>query len=603
MRIRLVLNSLVLLVLGGSIAAGEEIKGNVYYLGIALDQQGAAGGWAQVGANGDWKDTAAGTILHDQLYSAEHAGGLFVTDLTNGNWRQIGGNDFGTTRFMVTSGDQLFTIEESGNLYRIDPNGGAWQQIGAAGDWKDTLVAAVLNDQLYTIETSGNFFRTDLNTGQWLKIGNADFAQTQFLFANGNSLYTIETTGTLFRVNPGDGSWAAIGRAGQWKNTVGGAILGGRLYTAQSDGKLFCTDLRSGNRREVGKADFAATRFMFPVGGKLYTIEESGNLYRVEARAGELIEAFNCFPDEWERVLREQGKGLSHELVVKKIEGDHATYSAILAGLDWLKAARSEDLAVVYLTAHGGTDPNTGWSIGTADLKTLAAREIKQRLGRVDANVLFLLETCECGGFAAAHRDDPPVPANVTVLCACRANESTDNPLDIAVDEALCGRADFNHDGVVDVDELIRYVGLRYKELWPAGGQGSNTPVIVRSRRLSGSLALTHATRELAAVAINNDFWSAIELGHKGDDYDLRLLGWPGLPGKAYFIANSAPRIHLCLPGDGEPLMVNQQGHWRPARLVGREGNQLTIQYLNDPCVQEKVSSDRIRYAFVGQKP
>ena len=521
----------LILALSSTAAFGEAIKGDIYYLGIALDQEGAAGNWAQVGAEGDWKDTAAGTILNDQLYSAEHGGGLFATDLGGGKWRQIGPLDFGTTRFMVSSDGALFTIEESGNLYRIDAGTGAWQQIGADGDWKDTIAAVVLNDGLYTAESGGGLFRTDLSSGRWQQIGKNEFGDTTFIFATGNSLYTIEKSGTLFRVNPGDGSWAAIGHPGDWKETVGGAILGGRLFTAQSDGSLYCTDLRNGNHRNVGRADFAATRFMFPVGAELFTIESSGNLYRVEAKAGQTIDAFSCFAEEVERIFHEQGTGLSHELKVKKLEGAHASHRAITDGLNWLKQAGPNDLVVIYLTAHGGTDPTVGWSISTADSQVLPAREIKQALGQVGTNVLFFLETCGCGGFAAEHRDDPAVPPNVTVLCACKANESTDNPLDIAIGEALYGRADFNHDGLVDVDELIRYVGQRYKELWPVANQGSNTPIIVRSRRLSGSLALTHVSRALSAVAVNNDFWSAIDLGETGQQYNLHVLGWPGAPG------------------------------------------------------------------------
>ena len=392
------------------------------------------------------------------------------------------------------------------------------------------------------------------------------------MFASGNSLYTIETTGNLFRIDPANGTWAQIGPAGAWKTTVGGAILGGRLYTAQSDGHLFCTNLRNGNRRNVGHADFGETRFMFPVGAELFTIESSGNLFRVEAKAGEAIDAFDCFPDEVERIFRDQGRGLSRELKVKKIDGNHATLRAILDGLHWLDQAGPEDLAVIYLTAHGGTDPITGWSLATADLQTLSARQIKQALAGVHANVLFFLETCGCGGFAAVYRGDPAVPANVTVLCACKANESTDNPLDIAIGEALYGRADFNHDGVVDVDELIEYVQRRYKEMWPVAIAGSNTPVIVRSRRLSGKLSLTRVSTALSAVAINSDFWSAIDLGQHGDQYSLHLLGWPGTPGKPYFITDSAPRAQLCLPQDGPPLRANDAGHWRPARLVHSDG-------------------------------
>src|SRR4051812_28359824 len=97
----------------------------------------------------------------------------------------------------------------------------------------------------------------------------------------------------------------------------------------------------------------------------------------------------------------------------------------------------------------------------------LTAPDFKNALARVHSRVLMFLETCESGGFATAHPDgDPPVPPNVTVLCACRANESACNPLDLALAEALYGRADFNHDDTIDLDELIKYVELRYKERW-----------------------------------------------------------------------------------------------------------------------------------------
>ena len=82
--------------------------------------------------------------------------------------------------------------------------------------------------------------------------------------------------------------------------------------------------------------------------------------------------------------------------------------------------------------------------------------------------------------------DDPNVPPKITVLCACHARETRDNPLNIAVAEALYGRADYNHDGVIDAEELIRYTRARYKEMWPnPTAAGSNTPVIVESKSLS----------------------------------------------------------------------------------------------------------------------
>ncbi len=581
-----------------------KISGRVYYLGVALNQTGAAGGWVQVGQQGAWKDTTAGTILDGKLYTTETSGNLFVTDLASGNWQQIGKPDFAATQFMFSGGANLYTIETNGNLFRVDPASGGWSQLGVGGGWANTLAVAVLNDRLFSAETSGGLFCTDLSNGTWQKIGGDDFGATKFMFSDRNSLFTIETDGTLYRISPVDGKWSGVGQRGAWKGAIGACVLGGHLYTAEKNGKLFSTDLHSGNRRSVGNADFAATRFMFPTGGNIHTIETDGNLFRVVARASEAVDEFDCFPNAFERAFRDGGAGLSAGFESRKITGDHATHAAILDGFGWLhREAKPDDLAVVYLTAHGGTDPKTGWNIGTADLKLLHASEIKAQLGQVRCPVVFILETCGCGGFAYAHTDDPPVPANVTVLCACGPNESTNNPLDIAVLEGLYGRADFNGDGVIDLDELIQYVERRYKEWWPTHNQASNEPVIARGARVPGSLALTHDSRSLIAVAIGDDFWSALDEGAQGDQLKIRVLGWPGDPGKAYFIANTAPREHTCLPGDGRPVQVLNNGHWRAARLLHVDGAKVSVHYIDEHPGDQTVPANRVRYPFVGRAP
>jgi hypothetical protein len=443
-----------------------------------------------------------------------------------------------------------------------------------------------------------------LGNGAWRKIGGNDFGSTKFMFSDRNSLFTIESDGTLYRVSPVDGTWSGIGQPGAWKGTLGACVLGGRLYTAEKNGQLISSDLHTGNRRSVGNADFAATRFMLPVGGKIYTIETSGNLYRVQARVSEKIDEFDCFPNAFERVFRDQGAGLSAGFESRKVTGNHATRAAILDGLGWLShEAKPEDLAIVYLTSHGGTDPKTGWNIGTADAKTLHARDIKAQLGEVRCPVVFLLETCESGGFAYAHVDDPPVPGNVTALCACTPVESTNNPLDIAALEALYGRADFNGDGVVDLDELTRYVERRYKEWWPTPGQGTNEPVITRGAKVPGSLELTHRSPALIAAAIGDDYWSALNEGSQGNLLKISLLGWPGDPGKSYFIANTVSRDHACLPGDGEPAQVLNNGHWRAARLLHADGAKVTVHYIDDHPGDETVSANRVRYPFGGRAP
>jgi hypothetical protein len=594
---------LILLLECCAAAAATGIKGDLYLLGIGLDQDGSAGGWTQVGPAGAWGMTIAGVVLADQIYTVESNGGLYVTDPQTGKWTQLGQLEFGDTRLIFADGSQLYTIENNGCLYRVSPADGTWAQVGPDGAWSPTIVGAVLGEHLFTVESNGGLWETDLQTGTWQQVGGFDFGATRLMFASGGALYTIETDGSLYRINPADGTWAQIGAGGAWKASTVGAILNDQLYTTQSDGNLFVTDLRTGSRRHIGAAEFGLTTYMFAVAGKLDTIETSGSLFRVSPKADTVIDAWDWCPQEIEKVFREQGKSFYHTLQSKQILGKNATHAGAMGGIAWLEQkTTANDLVVIYIGAHGGTDPKEGWGIATADKKMLWGHEIKAELAKLRCPALVLIETCGSGGFDQAHPDDPPVPANVTALCACSANQTAFNELDIAVAEALWGRADFNHDGVVDADELVRYVKLRYKEMWPdanpAGGSG--TPIIVTSRRIPGAQALTKVSPQLCAVAWQNGYWSALVGAQSGGNYAVHFLGWSSKKGDSYYLTDSVPRDLICLPADGPPLLVNQNGQWIPARGHAEAGGKFAVHYLGKNQ-DDEVGADQIRYPFVGQ--
>ena len=82
------------------------------------------------------------------------------------------------------------------------------------------------------------------------------------------------------------GSWSRVGEAGAWKDTIAATTHGGALYTVESSGKLYRTDLGSGSWQGIGKAEFGKTRFLVSVGDALYTIESSGSLYAVDPASG-----------------------------------------------------------------------------------------------------------------------------------------------------------------------------------------------------------------------------------------------------------------------------------------------------------------------------
>jgi len=83
-----------------------------------------------------------------------------------------------------------------------------------------------------------------------------------------------------------EGSYRRLGRPGGWANTRAGAVLDGQLYTAEASGSFYAADLSSGVYRQIGKAMFADTQFLFASAGSLYSIEKSGSLYRISPADG-----------------------------------------------------------------------------------------------------------------------------------------------------------------------------------------------------------------------------------------------------------------------------------------------------------------------------
>jgi hypothetical protein len=578
-------------------AFAEAPRPNLYILGIAIDQEGVAGGWAQAGAAQAWKDTIAGTSLEGKIYTVESTGRLYVTDPATGEWQPIGKPEFAnvTSLFAAGKGEdaRLYALEKDGSLYRINFTDGTWGRVGRQGGWKATIAAAAVTAAdgaplLYTVERGGALYVTSLVTGQFHQVGRPGFGNTRLLYAAGNDrLCTIEQDGSLYRIDARDGTWKKLGASFDWKRTLAGAILDGKLYTTEGDGALYETDLDTGKWTQIGKNEFGSTKFMFATGDHLATIEESGNLYRVAVKTAESIDWFDWCPLELERAFREQGKPLYASIDSRQILGPRATHDEVMRGFAWLASkARAGDIVLVFVDAHGGTDAQKGWGICTADGQTLWGREIKESLYALPCEAIVMVETCGSGGFAHNHPLDIPLPRNVTAVCACSARQSADNQLDLALAEALYGRADFNHDGTVDVDELTRYVRLRYAE-WSVGPdgkhvEGSDAPVIVQSKDLAGTTPLTQASPQLVAVSSGDDYWSAVLLGREGDrdSYRLHLLGWSSKAGDPYFRLDRAPRDRLCLPDDGPPLLVEVDGTWKPARLLAQEGEQYRVHLL-----------------------
>ena len=160
------------------------------------------------------------------------------------------------------------------------------QGIGRPGDWKNTIAGAVLDGKLYTVEKSGALYVTDPADGAWKRLGKVEFGATAFLFALPDRLATIGTDGDLRLVDPATGEWTRSGRAGDWKNTIAGAVLDGKLYTVEASGALYVTDAIEGTWRKLGASEFAAVRFLFALPDGLAAIDKEGSLHLIAPADG-----------------------------------------------------------------------------------------------------------------------------------------------------------------------------------------------------------------------------------------------------------------------------------------------------------------------------
>jgi hypothetical protein len=67
-----------------------------------------------------------------------------------------------------------------------------------------------------------------------------------------------------------------------WKGTLAGTLHAGKLFTVEASGCLYETLLNNAKWKQVGKADFANTRFLFSAAESPPNLEANGNLKNVQ---------------------------------------------------------------------------------------------------------------------------------------------------------------------------------------------------------------------------------------------------------------------------------------------------------------------------------
>jgi hypothetical protein len=302
-------------------------------------------------------------------------------------------------------------------------------------------------------------------------------------------------------------------------------------------------------------------------------------------------------PEGFATVMREQGKPLYREIHGRVLVGRSATKRELLDSIDWMCAsAKNDDLVMLFIACHG-TCTGAGESVFATHAGSVRPREIKSRLAKLPCPAIVVNDACQSGNWPREF-DNDPMPPNVTALCCCQANQNSGIEFDITLFEALNGKADFNKDGVVDLDEAIKYCTLRIREVQG----GKLTPVLHKAKNLKKQLPLTRARTDLVSVVHRREVFAAVVEKQDGDRYDVRVIGFDK-PGKAGLGGGSVPnqfRRGDVIPPTEPPLaMVRKEGGWFPACVVGKQGENYKVRFVG---VDEEavVPGERLRHLFAG---
>jgi WD40 repeat protein len=179
---------------------------------------------------------------------------------------------------------------------------------------------------------------------------------------------------------------------------------------------------------------------------------------------------------------------------INLLTDDKAKRNDIIRALDELRAKMTQgDVAVISYSGHGVRDDNGNFYLAPVDVDPkpdkLAATAVpgdllKKKIAHMPGKILLLLDACHAGAVGSGKRrtisltddivrDLATDDYGVVVMCASTAREYSleDDTVQhgyftkALLQGLLEGKADYNKDGVISLNELDLYVGERVKEL------------------------------------------------------------------------------------------------------------------------------------------
>jgi len=307
-------------------------------------------------------------------------------------------------------------------------------------------------------------------------------------------------------------------------------------------------------------------------------------------------------PGGFDRAMRSQGKEIFREIHGKVLLGPkELNKKSFWEGIDWMcENAKADDVVMLFIGCHGSCGAKgNGESTFSVNNATIRPREIKAKLAKLPCQAIVINDACQSGNWPKEFPPDDLMPPNVTALCCCLSTQNSGIQFDITLFEALHGKADYNKDGIVDLDEVIKYCAARIREV----EGGTLNPVLHKATGLKSALPLTKANPNLVSIVHKREVFAGIVEKQEGDNYDVHVIGFAKYKSRAGLGGNRLPdnysRANVMLPSDGAPLMVKKaEGNlWHPACMLNKDGNNYKVRIIGEDGSQT-VTGENVRHLF-----
>jgi hypothetical protein len=214
------------------------------------------------------------------LYTLDNNSALYKVDLNTGVMTRLGNAVYKNTRAMFVLNNQLFSIEVDGSMNRIDPVTGAWSVVSPIGEWNLINRVIAVGGKFYTTQNGALYYHPTMSDRLKKQIGDAEFYDLGYGFRTDSTFFSM-ISGTLSKIDLSNGKWTRIGEKKAWKYVKWGDIIGNKLYTIESPGSFYVSDLSTGTRTLLDDKQFQNGAVIFATGGKLYSIFRDGQLFEV----------------------------------------------------------------------------------------------------------------------------------------------------------------------------------------------------------------------------------------------------------------------------------------------------------------------------------